>query len=378
MSRNRILVLFLVAILLLGLTAAFAQSKPPVRIGYIATQTGRAAMTGEREIRGATLAEKQINAAGGVNSAPIQVVIYDSNSTTQGAVNAVNKAIDEKVTAILGPGRSTDIQAVSPIVKEAGIPALIPGTAVQLTEQGNPWLFRIRANDSVYGAVMGEFLVNDLKAKKIGILHDQDAFGTGGADMVTATLKKYNITPVRRERYSTGTKDYTAQLLNLKNAGAEAVVLYTTNAEDAAIIYRQIKELGITWKIVGCSAALSQVVVDLSGTASEGAYGVVDYVPDANAQTKTFTAAYMKEYNQEPDYASAYAYAQVMFLSYAMKKVGTNTDKGKIRQAILSTKGYKGVEGTYNFNANGDGCHEASLVQMKNKKLQYIKTIVVN
>jgi len=335
-------------------------------------------MTGEREVRGARLAEKQINATGGINGTPIQLVIYDSNSTTQGAVNAVNKAIDDKMVAVLGPGRSTHIQAVSPIIKEAGIPALIPGTAVQLTKQGNPWLFRIRADDGVYGMVMGEFLVNDLKVTKVGILHDQDAFGTGGADMVAATLKKHNLTPVRRERYSVGTKDYTAQLLNIKNAGAEAVVLYTTNAEDAAIVYRQIKELGIKWKIVGCSAALSQVVVDLSGDASEGAYGAVDYVPDANPQTKAFTAAYRKEYNQEPDYASAYAYEQVAFLSYVMKKAGTTTDRQKIRATILSTNGYKGVEGTYNFNASGDGLHEAALVQMKGKKQQFIKTIVVN
>ena len=89
-----------------------------------------------------------------------------------------------------GRDGSTHIQAVSPIVKEAGIPALIPGTAVQLTKQGNPWLFRIRADDSIYGAVMGEFLVNDLKLTKVGILHDQDAFGTGGADMVAATLEE--------------------------------------------------------------------------------------------------------------------------------------------------------------------------------------------
>ena len=116
------------------------------------------------------------------------------------------------------------------------------------------------------------------------------------------------------------------------------MVLYTTNAEDAAIVYRQIKELGIKWKIVGCSAALSQVVVDLSGDASEGAYGVVDYVPDASAQTKAFTVAYRKEYNQEPDYASAYGYEQVSFLGYILKNAGTTTDRQKFGLLFLRPK----------------------------------------
>jgi branched-chain amino acid transport system substrate-binding protein len=98
---------------------------------------------------------------------------------------------------------------------------------------------------------MAEYLMKDLKITKIGIIHDADAFGTGGADIITETMKKYNLAPVRRERYTMGTKDYTAQLLNIKNAGAEGLALYTTNAEDAAIIFRQIQELGIKWQMIG-------------------------------------------------------------------------------------------------------------------------------
>lgn len=378
MLSRRVAVMWLSGLLLIMSAYAWGQTKTPVRIGLITTQTGVASMSGEREIRAARFAEKLVNSSGGVNGTPIQIVIYDNNSTTQGTVNAVNKAISDNVVALSGPGRSTHIQASSPIIKENSIPALIPGTAVQLTHQGNPWLFRIRADDSVYGSVMAEFLINDLKVKKVGILHDQDAFGTGGADVVTETMKKHGMAPVRRERYSVGAKDYTAQLLNLKNSGAEAVVLYTTNAEDAAIIYRQIRELGIHWKIVACSAAVSQVVVDLSQDASEGAYGVVDFVAGANPKAKAFREAYLKEFNQEPDYLNAYSYETIMFLVDAMKRAGTTTDRNKIRQAILATKGYTGVEGTYNFNAEGDGLHEANLVQMKGGKQQFIKTITIN
>jgi branched-chain amino acid transport system substrate-binding protein len=318
-----------------------------------------------------------MNGAGGVNGTPVEVIVYDNNSTTQGTVNAVNKAIEDKVIALSGPGRSTHTQAVAPIIKENSIPALIASTAVQLTKQGNPWLFRMRPDDSIYGTAMAEFLMRDLKLTKVGILHDADAFGTGGADIVTETMKKNNLSPVRRERYTVGTKDYTAQLLNIKNAGAEGVVLYTTNSEDAAVIFRQIRELGILWKIVGCPAAVSQVVIDLSKDASEAAYGAVDYFAGANPQAKAFREAYLKEYNQEPDFLAAYPYETLVFLVNVMKRAGTTTDRNKIRETILSTKGYKGVMGTYNFTPNGDGIHEINLVQMRGGKLQYIRTISV-
>jgi branched-chain amino acid transport system substrate-binding protein len=369
----------LAVFVVLGLFVAHieAQTKTPVRVGLITEQTGAASMSGERGIRATRLAEKQMNAAGGVNGTPVEVIVYDNNSTTQGTVNAVNKAIEDKVIALSGPGRSTHTQAAAPIIKENAIPALIASTAVQLTKQGNPWLFRMRPDDSIYGTAMAEFLMKDLKLTKVGILHDADAFGTGGADIVTETMKKNNLSPVRRERYTVGTKDYTAQLLNIKNAGAEGVVLYTTNSEDAAVIFRQIRELGINWKIVGCPAAVSQVVIDLSKDASEAAYGAVDYFTGANPQSKAFREAYLKEYNQEPDFLAAYPYETLVFLVNVMKRAGTTTDRNKIRETILATKGYKGVMGTYNFTPNGDGIHEINLVQMKGGKLQYIRTISV-
>lgn len=379
MLRKRMMYGLLAVFVVLGLFVADveAQTKTPVRVGLITEQTGAASMSGERGIRATRLAEKQMNVAGGVNGTPVEVIVYDDNSTTQGTVNAVNKAIEDKVIALSGPGRSTHTQAAAPIIKENAIPALIASTAVQLTKQGNPWLFRMRPDDSIYGTAMAEFLMKDLKLTKVGILHDADAFGTGGADIVTETMKKNNLSPVRRERYTVGTKDYTAQLLNIKNAGAEGVVLYTTNSEDAAVIFRQIRELGINWKIVGCPAAVSQVVIDLSKDASEAAYGAVDYFTGANPQSKAFREAYLKEYNQEPDFLAAYPYETLVFLVNVMKRAGTTTDKNKIRETILATKGYKGVMGTYNFTPNGDGIHEINLVQMKGGKLQYIRTISV-
>jgi branched-chain amino acid transport system substrate-binding protein len=379
MSRNKIIVVMLAVAVAFVLFSGYgeAQVKAAVRVGLIAEQTGAAAMSGERGIRATKLAEKHVNAAGGVNGTPVEVIIYDTNSNTPGTVNAVNKAIEDKVIALCGPGRSTQILAVSPIIKENAIPALIPGTAVKLTRQGNPWLFRVRPDDSVYGRAMVDFLTKDLKLTKIGILHDADAFGTGGADVVTEALKEDNLTPVRREQYTAGTKDYTAQLLNIKNAGAEGVVLYTTNPEDVAIVFRQIKELGINWKIVGCPAALSQVVIDLVKDASEGTYGVVDYFAEANPRSKAFREAYLKEYRQEPDFIAAYSYDSLVLLVDVMKRARTTTDRKKIRDTILATRGYKGVMGTYNFTPNGDGIHEVNLVQMKGGKPRFIRTISV-
>jgi len=380
MLRKRMMYGLLTVFVVLGLFVADleAQTKAAVRVGLITEQTGAASMSGERGIRATKLALKHVNAAGGVHGTPVDVVIYDNNSTTQGTVNAVNKAIEDKVIALSGPGRSTHTQAVAPIIKENAIPAIIASTAVHLTKQGNPWLFRVRPDDSIYGSAMAEYLIGDLKLTKIGIIHDADAFGTGGADIVTETMKKHNLTPVRRERYMAGTKDFTAQLLNVKNAGAEGLALYTTNAEDSAVISRQIQELGIKWQMVGVPASVSQVVIDLAKDASEGVYGVVDYFAGANPRSQAFRDAYFKEYNQEPDFFCAYPYETLVLLVDVMKRARTTTDRDKIRETILATKGYKGIQGTFNYTPNGDGLHEVNIVQMKGGKLQYIRTVSIS
>jgi branched-chain amino acid transport system substrate-binding protein len=61
-----------------------------------------------------------------------------------------------------------------------------------------------------------------------------------------------------------------------------------------------------------------------------------------------------------------------------MKKARTTTDRNKIREMILATKGYKGIQGTFNYTPNGDGLHEVNIVQMKGGKLQYIRTVSIS
>jgi len=59
----------------------------------------------------------------------------------------------------------------------------------------------------------------------------------------------------------------------------------------------------------------------------------------------------------------------------AIKKAGE--DRAKIREAILATKGYKGVLGTFNFTPNGDGLSEVSVVQIEKGSPKLLKIVNV-
>jgi branched-chain amino acid transport system substrate-binding protein len=367
---------------MLGLIAAMTvgalglQAADTVKIGFTPPITGASASEGALQLKAIKLALKEINAAGGINGKKIDLVIVDNQSTNPGALAALQKAVEqEKIVALVSSVKSTQILAMSDAIKKYGIPTIIGGTNATLTRQGNPWLFRVRPDDSVAAGAMVKFIKEDTKFTKVGILHDTDAFGTGGADLVEKGAKEAGLQVVKREKYTTKDKDFTAQLLSLKNAGAQIMVLYGTNPDDVAVIQRQYRQLGAPFKYIGSPSSQMRDCLNLSRDAAEGIFAVADFVPGESPVNKKYADAYRKEYHEEFDATSAWTYDGLYILANAIKKVGE--DRGKIRDAILSLKGYQGVLGTFSFTPNGDGLSEVSVVQIEKGNPKLIKIIKV-
>ncbi len=348
-----------------------------ILIGLLLPITGGTASEMPFVRKAARLAEKQINQAGGVNGKKVKLVEEDNQSSNPGALAALTKVIEQdKVLAVIGPIKSTMVQAISDAVKKFGVPVAIGGTNANLTKKGNSWLFRCRPDDTIAAYAMVRFAKEDMKVNKIGILHDTDAFGTGGADLLEQYAKELGVNIVKRERYTTRDKDFTAQLLSLKNAGAEVMILYGTNFEDVAVIQRQYRQLGSPFKYLGSPSSASKDTLKLSKEAGEGLVAIADYVPGESEVSKQYAEAYRKEYHEEMDPVFAWNYDALNILANAIRKAGE--DREKIMKGILATKDYKGVLGTYSFTPNGDGLHEVSVVQIqKGGSLKLLRAIRV-
>jgi branched-chain amino acid transport system substrate-binding protein len=367
----------LIAFVVLGLgAAALPAGAQEIRLGFTPPVTGASAAEGSFQIKAIKLALKEINAAGGVNGKKIDLRQVDNQSSNPGALAALQKAVEqEKVLVLVGFVKSTQILATSDAIKTYGIPTIIGGTNATLTRQGNPWLFRVRPDDSIAALAMVKYIKEDAKLTKIGILHDTDAFGAGGADLVEKYAKEQGLTVVKREKYTTKDKDYTAQLLSLKNAGTQIMVLYAPNPEDVAVVMRQYRQLGAPFKYLGSPSSQTKDALNLAKDAAEGLLAVADFVPGQSEANKKYAEAYRKEYNEEYDGLSAWTYDGLYILANAIKKVGE--DRAKIRDAILATQGYKGVLGSFSFTPNGDGLAEVSVVQIEKGQPKLLKIVNV-
>ena len=348
----------------------------PIRFGLMAESTGPNAEAGVYQINGAKMALEEINAAGGVLGRPLELTTEDNQSTNPGSVLAVSKLTSGgNMNALLGSVRSTQIQAVAPTVLKVGLPMMIGGTDYSLTHSNNPWMFRARPNDGYSAKVIADYGVNTLGLKKWAIVHSTDAFGNGGKNMLIEALKTYGITPVLVQGFTSNSQDFTPIVLAIKQSGADVVSSYIANSTDVGIFAKQLRQLGsknIAW--VGSPSLSTDTAMKLAGDALYGTFSIADFAEASSPEAKAYADKYRAKFKIEPDLYSAWSYDAVKLLAMAIENA-KSTKPEDIKKGLHAISGYKGVEGVYTFDKNGDGLHGYNIVKNEDGKIVFVKHI---
>ena len=346
-----------------------------VKVGMVLPVTGPGADAGRFALDGAKLALADVNKAGGVLGKPLELVTEDDQTTNPGAVLAFSKlASQPEIVAFLGSIRSTQNHAMAPDILKTGKPVCFGGTDPTLTHLGNPWLFRFRPNDSYSARVIADFGIVTLGKKKWAVVHSTDAFGTSGAKALTEALGTSGATVVLDQGYSNQSQDFTPVVLAVRQAGAEVIGSYFTFENDLGIFARQLRQLGVNLPWVGSPSITNVTALKLAGPALYGTYGVADYAEEACDAARAYGKAYRDLYRLEPDNQSSWTFDAVTVLAQAINAAG-KTDPQAIREALLAVKGHVGAEGTYAFDANGDGLHGYNVVQNEKGRMSFTKRV---
>jgi branched-chain amino acid transport system substrate-binding protein len=366
---------------LLALTVGvlgFAQATlaaDPIKIGMVAPLTGPGAESGRFQTQGARLAVDETNRAGGVLGRQLELVIEDDQTTNPGAVLAFTKlAGNADIAAFLGPIRSTQVHAMAPDALKLGKPVMIGGTDPVLTHMGNPWFFRFRPNDVYSARVIADYGAKVLGKRKWAIVHSTDAFGTNGMKNLVESLKGMGIEPVLVQGYPNNSQDFTPVALAVKQSGADVMGTYMTFEPDQGIFAKQLRQLGVALTWVGSPTTVTTTALKLAGAALYGSYAVVDFNRDSSEAAKAFAAKYEAAYRSAPDFFASWTYDAVRVFARAVTEA-KSLESDKVRKAILAVKGYAGAEGTYNFDANGDGLHGYNIVKNNNGTIVFDKHI---
>jgi branched-chain amino acid transport system substrate-binding protein len=342
----------------LALMANAATAQETIKIAGILELSGPGAGVGTNQKQGLEIAVKEINAKGGILGKKIELTFYDTQTAAAVARGLVQKALsDLDPYAIIGPTFSGSFAASYPLSQQAGVPQFTGGTAPNLTAPGNSFAFRTYLNqDSTIPKLMG-YMGTKLSVKKLAIVWANSDFGKGAHTAVVREAAKLGIQIVADISTEVGQADFGADIVKVKNSGADAMLLYTHEEESArALVERQRQ--GLTMPIFGEQTVLNPKVIELAGKAAVGVRGFVGLTGDAPDKTlQDFQAKYRAAYKDTPDHNGFQGYLAGYVIKVITNRVG-KLDRAKfaetLHNATITVEEEPGILITTKWLANGD------------------------
>ena len=346
-----------IAAVVAGMGSAAMAQEQVIKIGHIGPVSGPQAHFGKDNENGVRMAIEDLNAKGmeiGGKKVKFQLVAEDDAADPKQGTAASQKLCDDKVAGAATFLNSGVAIPSSKVFHNCGIP-MITGAATnpELTKPGWNTTYRVIANDNALGAALADYVAKVAKLKTVAVVDDRTAYGQGLASVFKKEAEKQGVKVVASEFTNDKATDFMAILTSLKGKQPEAI-FYGGYAPQAAPMARQMKQLGISAKLLGGDTLCSPEVAKLAGDAvNDFVYcAYAGMLMDANDTTKAFQDKFKKRFGQNPDvYGPAY-YDQVMFIGEAMQKSGS-IDPAKVGDWMRKNP-YKGVLGEYGYDDKGN------------------------
>ncbi|HZO03816.1 MAG TPA: ABC transporter substrate-binding protein [Burkholderiales bacterium] len=301
-------------------TAAHAQQT--VFMPIVIEVSGNGAVSGTNFRDGALMAIDEINAKGGILKRKINAPVSDTQSNAAISRAQVQKAIDGDPYVILGPVFSGSVKVNMQLAQQAEVPQIVGAEAAEITQMGNPYVFRTSFGQQMSMPKMAAFVANGMKAKTVAFLWVNNDYGKGGRDVFFKEMAARNIKIVADVSTESGQVDFAADIVKMKASNADVMFIYT-NEEECARVLREARKQGVKQPIIGETNVVSQKVIDLAGETAEGAKGHVGLTADAPIPAvQAFTDKFQKRYKYVPDHNGLKGYMGVYAVKYATEKLG--------------------------------------------------------
>lgn len=351
----------------LGLASASLAQQGPVQIVGLMELSGTGTTAGTNFDNGVKLAVKEINAAGGILGRKIEYTTMDTQSAPQTAKALAQKAVDQGAYVVMGPVFSGSFIVSMAETKRAEIPNFTGGEAANITQQGNPYVFRTSFTQSTAMPKLARYIKDTVKAKSVAMIWVNNDFGKGGRDSMSKALEAQGIKVVADISTDPGQVDFSAAVLKAKQSNADALFVYT-NEEESARALRELKKQGYDKPIIGETTLTGQKVIELAGDAANGAVAHVGLTVDApQPQIKAFDEKFQKEYKYKSDHNGMKGYSGMYVVKAITEKVGKFDGKAfakAMHGATIRVKDAPGVLLDVHFDDNGDLDRESFLVKV--------------
>jgi branched-chain amino acid transport system substrate-binding protein len=361
-----------------GLMAGTAMAEG-ARVGALIPLTGGLQAYGEGSLNGIRLAVKEINEAGGVLGGPLELVVGDTQTRAQPAIDAAMRLVSvDGVVGILGALSSGNtIPVATTVAKPNRIPQISnASTAPAITTlDDDDFLFRTAPSDAYQGVVLAN-LVENSGIGSVAVLYVNNDYGVGLAEAFEAN---YGGTVTSSAAFEPNKASYRGELQSVAGGDPEALLLIAYPDDGGLLILRQSLEEGFFDRFVFTDGMkTAQLVDDIGAEFMNGMFGTAAASVESEASAR-FAEAYEAEFGELPPLPYIdNAYDAAMIMALAIEHAGS-TDGTAIRDALREVANapgevvgpgdfakakeliaagtainYEGAAGSHDFDENGD------------------------
>jgi branched-chain amino acid transport system substrate-binding protein len=334
-----------------------------IKIGAIYDVTGPGSALGVPAEASAKMVVDKINAAGGINGIPLEVVFLNNESVEDKSVLAISRlAYEDNVLAIAGASQSGTTMAMVQMATEAEVSLVSAAAAISIVEPQSErrWIFKVAPNDShVIERTLRHMLDNGIT--KIAWMGVNNAFGHSGKQQLDILAPQMGIEVIATETFEAADADMRVQLTRINSANPDALFVWGVPPA-ASIVTRNVNELNLTMPLYHSHGVGSRSFLDLAEGTAEGAMFaigrlvVAEQLADGHPH-KSVLLDYINtfEANHGPRSTfGAHGYDSLMVIVRALQNVvftgDLATDRALVRDEITKIQNHVGIGGIFNYS----------------------------
>jgi branched-chain amino acid transport system substrate-binding protein len=296
-----------------------------IKIGGIGPLTGAAAVYGNAVYNGSKIALEEINALGDLQ---FELNFQDDEHDGEKAVNAYNTLKDWGMQILNGTVTTTPANSVTPEAFADRIFTLTPSASSPTVVEGKDNVFQLCFSDLNQGIAAAQYIADNKLGEKIAIIYNNaDAYSTGIYEKFVSEAETKGLEIVSTTTFTDETNDFTVQLTEAQNNGADLLFL-PIYYQPASLILSQAQAMSYETKVFGVDGMDGILTLEnFDTTLAEGVMLLTPFVADAtDERTVSFVEKYKEQFDEVPNQFAADGYDVMYALYEAAKKAGVTAD----------------------------------------------------
>ncbi|MDO4261440.1 MAG: ABC transporter substrate-binding protein [Eubacteriales bacterium] len=359
-KKGRLISLLLAGVLLTGCGSAQAgggdtasesgSGDEPVYFGVAASITGNMAETGVMMDVAARMAVDEINASGGINGRPIELVLEDTKADPKESTEVARKFVeDDRIMAVLGDVTTSQVMAAAPIYEDGGLVQCTPTASGNDFPAMGEYQFSTagRAADEI-PAFVQNVLIDTLDCQNLAIIYMNNDWGLEIAQSAKAECEKNGIQVVSEENFLEGEKDFTSVLSKIRQTDPD-VLFVAAQYTEGALIVNQVKQMG--WDVMMTTqgslvqSSFCALVGDDANIIGQCPIVFCEDIPDAYEFAQRFVE-YEGSGGIQPTLRAAATYNAMRMLAQAAENCGDDLNRANLRDQLAAIKDFEALGGT--------------------------------